>query len=110
MISRHFEIEEKEGEDVLGRQAMSRDIRESSPAEVRVVLIVILGVWVNMVPEVILNSLLLIPGTTEVVAESSRPVGPCNFWGNGLGTANGEDIWAGSWKLRCEFCGVGAVV
>lgn len=78
-------------EGLLGRQAVSRYIRETSPTEVCVVFIAILGFLVDMEPEAFLNGLLLIPRATEVITEASkasRPIVPRDFRRDSLGAAN----------------------
>jgi hypothetical protein len=56
--------------------------------EVCVVFIVILGISVDMEPEIFLNGLLLILRATELIAEASRPVVPRDFRRDSLGTSN----------------------
>jgi len=66
-------------EDVLRRQAMSGDIGESSSMEVRIVIIVVLGIWIDVKPEVVSDGSLLVPRPTEVVAEAAGASLPCDL-------------------------------
>lgn len=66
---------------------MSRDIREPSAVEVGVGVVVVLGFWIDVVLEVVVDSLLLVPWAAKVVAESSGAIDPGYFRGDSLSAA-----------------------
>ena len=78
---------------LLRSQAVGRNIREAASVEVREIIVVVFGIWVDVVPEIVSDGLLLVPWPTEVIAEASGASFPCDFRRDGLGTANSEDVW-----------------
>ena len=75
------------GRHVLRSQAVRGYIGEASAVEVGEVVVVVLGIWIDVELEVIVDSLLLVPWAAKVVAESSGAVDPGYFWGDSLSAA-----------------------
>jgi hypothetical protein len=72
---------------LLRSQAVRGYIGEASAVEVGELVVVVLGIWIDVELEVIVDSLLLVPWAAKVVAESSGAVDPGNFWGDSLSAA-----------------------
>lgn len=66
---------------------MRGNIGEASAVKVGVGVVVVLGFRIDVVLEVVVDSLLLIPWAAKVVAESSGAVNPGYFRGDSLSAA-----------------------
>ena len=87
---------------------MGGDVREAAAGFIEVLLVVS---WVvELVGEIAFYGGGLIGGLGEVVAEAARASDPSNFRLEGLCAADGGDVRARSWELRCKLRSILAVV
>lgn len=100
----------KGGDYLLGRQTVSRHIREAAPGEVSVGGVVFLGRGTDVTGQVGVYSGCLVGGLSEVVAKSAGTGNPGNFWADGLGASNSGDVGTCTGELWCELWRFLAVV
>lgn len=91
------------GEDLLGRQTVGRNIRESAAGEVSVWCVVFLGRRTDVRGQVGVHGSCLVGWLSEVVAEAARAVNPCYLWAYGLGASDGSNIRTCAGELRSEL-------
>lgn len=97
-------------ENSLRRKTVCRDIREPATLEVGIGREIGLGLRGEVVGQVPLDGLLLVPGAVEVVAEAARAGGPRHLGCVGVGAAHGGDVRTGARELGREFGRLFAVV
>lgn len=96
--------------NILGRYAVSTDVRESPTLEVRERPIVLLYRWANVGLQIVLDGSLLVGRTGEIVAKTTSAANPSFLGADGYGSSNSRDIRARSRKLRGELGSLIAII
>ena len=89
---------------------MGSHVGEATAVEVGVLLVVLLGLLADVVVEVVLHSEFLVPGTREVVAETTGAAVPRDLGEGRLGAADGSDPRAGTGEGGSELRLLRAIV